>query len=113
LFERCNAIADTSLQLLSFDEWTRALKRLHGAGWSLPVLPLIDIALSVAESPLNECEPSVGSGHIRFDCTRTRRELEQAGIVAPVLNDDLLKTYLQGMFANDPELRNPSAARTV
>jgi hypothetical protein len=105
VFERCNAIAGTSLELLSAYEWICEMKRLHHTGRSLPAVPLIEFAFSMDQETFYQHQNSQGRSGIRFDCARTHAELESAGIVAPILNDDLLRVYLQGMFSRDDELR--------
>jgi amino acid adenylation domain-containing protein/thioester reductase-like protein len=95
VFERFNEILDTALELLPFSEWISEMKRLHREGLSLPVVPLIDVY---------DYEGSTRPAMARFDCTRTHRELEQAGIVAPTFDDALLRVALEGMFARDPDL---------
>ena len=105
LFERCNALAGTALQLVSFYQWTREMKRLHQAGTTLPEVPLIEFAFSMDEAEFREYERSAQSARIRFDCTRTQRELESYGIAAPALDDLALGRCLEDMFLRDPELR--------
>lgn len=105
LFERCNEIAGTSLQLLPFYDWIREMKRLHLEGRSLPAIPLIEYAFSMDERSLHEQQQRKRSRSIKVDCARTYGELERAGIVAPVLDDDLLKVTVQSMLSRDAELR--------
>lgn len=105
VFGRCNEIAGTSLELVSFYEWVCAIKRLHHEGMPLPVVPLVQYAFSMDEKTFLEHERAVRSTSIRFNCDRTHRELEGAGIVAPVLNDRLLTLYVGSMFSRDKELR--------
>ena len=45
MFERCNAIAGTSLELLPHFDWIQQIKRLHHEGRSLPAVPLIEALL--------------------------------------------------------------------
>jgi thioester reductase-like protein len=102
LFERCNEIAHTSLKLLSPYDWVCEIKRLHHAGWSLPVAPLIEFAFSMSEAQLNEYL-RVEANAIRFDSRRTQGELERAGIVAPELDDQLIKLCIANLLERDPE----------
>jgi thioester reductase-like protein len=103
VFERCNEIAGTSLKLMSFYEWICEMKRLHQAGRSLPAVPLIEFAFSMDEESFRKQQIAITS--IPFDCARTHAELKRAGIVAPVLNDDLLRVYLECISSKDAELQ--------
>jgi thioester reductase-like protein len=103
VFERCNAILGTSLELRSYYDWVCEMRRLHHAGRSLPVLPLIEFAFSMDEESFYEYYNRIS--RIRFDSTETHAELERAGIVAPVVNDDLLRVHLESMFSRDEDLR--------
>jgi thioester reductase-like protein len=105
VFERCNKIAGTSLQLISFYEWICEIKRLHNDGKTLSAVPLIEFAFSMDESSFDEHQRRVQSAEPRFDFSRTRQELEHAGIITPILNDDLLRVYVESMFSRDDELR--------
>lgn len=105
VFERCNEITDASLYLMSHYEWVQEMKRLHDAGQSLPAVPLIESAFSMDEASFYEHERSVRSENVTFDCRRTHRALESAGIVAPVLDDDLLRECVESMCARDAELQ--------
>jgi thioester reductase-like protein len=106
VYERCNEIAELSLELMPFYEWICEVKRLHNEGRSLPAVPLIEFAFSMDKESFDENQRhTIGSGQARFDFARTHRELEHGGIVAPVMNDALLKVFLDGMFSRDAELR--------
>jgi thioester reductase-like protein len=105
LFERCNEIASTSLELLSFYDWISQIKRLHQEGLTLPEVPLVEFAFSMDAATFREHQSATGSSSVRFDCARTHRELDDAGIVAPVLNDGLLELCLKSMFSRDSELQ--------
>lgn len=105
LFELCNAIANTSLKLMSFYHWIREMRRLHLAGRTLPAVPLIEYAFSMDEVSFREQQRATESTKLRFDCARTHRELEEYSIVAPVLEDGLLRLCLDRMFSMDSELR--------
>ena len=110
LFERCNEIAGTSLELVTFYDWICEIKRLHQQGRSLPAVPLIEFAFSMDEESFNNRQRTLESS-TRFDCARTRRELEHMGIVAPVMDDGLLRMYVQGMVSRDADLRDQLAAK--
>jgi amino acid adenylation domain-containing protein/thioester reductase-like protein len=105
LFERCNAVAGTSLELLPYYAWICEMKRLHLRGWSLPAVPLIEYAFSMNEASFDDRQDRLRDMQLHVDCSRTCEELEQAGIVAPFLDDDLLRSCLESMCARDPDLR--------
>jgi len=106
VFERCGRIIDAPLELLPHFEWIREMKRMHHSGRSLPVVPLIEFAFGMDEAAFREHQANVRvAGNIRFDCARTAAELEHAGIVAPVVNDELLALCLEDMISRDDELR--------
>jgi amino acid adenylation domain-containing protein/thioester reductase-like protein len=106
LFERCNEIAGTSLQLLSSYEWIREIRRLHSLGQSLPVVPLVESSFRLSEEEFNERERAVQADHLRIDCARTERELEDLGIVIPVLSDELIRATVEHMLSRDVELED-------
>jgi thioester reductase-like protein len=113
VFERCNEVAGTSLQLKSWFEWVAEIKRLHHEGRALSIVPLVEFAFSMNEESLENRLNRIGSGNVRFDCTRTNHELESAGISAAILNDDLLKLHLESLFLRDPEVREWSTNGTL
>lgn len=108
LFERCNEIAGTSLILLPFYDWICEIKRLHHEGHSLPAVPLLEFAFTMDREAFEAQQRAKLTVGIRFDCTETYRELEQDGIVAPELDDELLKASLESMLSRDAELRELS-----
>ena len=66
----------------------------------------MDLRDSPDEAAFREHQANVRvAGNIRFDCARTAAELEHAGIVAPVVNDELLALCLEDMISRDDELR--------
>lgn len=105
LFERCNEILRTSLDLLPYYEWVCEVKRLHHEGQSLPIVPLIEGTFSMDEESLYENQRHILSSNVHFDCSETHRELENAGIVAPAIDDELLKTCIESMLSRDADLR--------
>jgi amino acid adenylation domain-containing protein/thioester reductase-like protein len=111
LFEQCNDIAETSLELVSRYEWISAIKRLHYAGRSLPVVPLVEFAFPMSEAEFHDHQRKIESARTRFDCARTNRELENAGFVVPRWNADLLRTYLGSMLSKDEELKRCAAEK--
>jgi hypothetical protein len=57
------------------------------------------------EDSFDELQRNLAETGTRFDSTRTHRELNTAGIVAPILNDTLLKRYVRWLLSKDPEVR--------
>lgn len=106
VFERCNQIAGTYLELLSHYEWIARIKQLHARGKSLPIVPLVESLFSLSEESLRDYQRSTGLGGTRFDCEMTHRELEQAGIPTPALDDSILSATLRDMSSRDEELRS-------
>ena len=106
VFERCNQIAGTYLELLSHFEWIARIKQLHARGKSLPIVPLVESLFSLSEESLRDYQRSTGLGGTRFDCEMTHRELEQAGIATPVFDDSTLSAALRDMLSRDEELRS-------
>lgn len=106
VFECCNEVVERSIELVSYYDWICEVKRLHGEGRSLPVVPLIEFAFSMDEGEFWEQQRRIQAARMQFDCTRTHRELERAGIAAPALCADLLRVCLDSMFSRDPELQD-------
>jgi len=111
VFECCNEVAGTSLKLVPIYDWIREIKRLHDAGQSLPVTPLIEFAFSMNEESFYERQRRLQVAGIQFDSVQTHQELEQAGIVAPALNEELLRLCIADMLANDADLQGLAARR--
>ncbi len=106
VFERCGEIMARPLELMSYYDWIREMKRLHHDGRSLPAVPLIDFAFDMDEETFRQHQHRKrSSANVHFDLARTHRELEQAGIVAPVLDDEMLGVCLQRLICGDAELR--------
>jgi len=106
VFERCNEIADTSLQLLPLSDWVREIKTLQCAGRPLPDVQLLEFAFSSDEASVHEHQHGTTPARAGFSCARTHRELENAGgILAPPLNDDLLRASVKGILLRDPAFR--------
>lgn len=106
LFERCNALMGMSLELLPMYDWVVEIKRLHLEGRSLPIVPLMAFAFSMSEQAFHAFQHSLGVGSIRFAYARTQRELERAKIMAPLLDDELLRTSINRMLDRDDELHH-------
>jgi amino acid adenylation domain-containing protein/FkbH-like protein/thioester reductase-like protein len=112
VFEVCNEVAGTSLELISHYDWISEVKRLHQEGYLLPALPLVEFAFSMDEESFYRYQHRMQLIATRFDCTRTHNELEQAGIVAPMLNGELLKVCIEGMLSRDAQLREFANGRS-
>ena len=98
VFERCNAIAGTSLELLPLHRWTREIERLYRQGQSMPIVPLIEQSFGLDEASFHERE-RLETRKPHFDCTRTYAALDAAGIEAPVLDDELLRACIQRLLS--------------
>jgi amino acid adenylation domain-containing protein/thioester reductase-like protein len=106
VFERCNEVMGTSLELVPYYDWICEIKRLHGLGRLLPVVPLVEYAFDMDRESFERHQRSLRwVANLRFNLGRTHGELEQAGIAAPVLDDNLLLICLRGMIARDAELQ--------
>jgi thioester reductase-like protein len=114
VFRRCNEIAGTSLKLVPYGKWISEVRRLHLHGKSLPAVPLIQGMFSMGgeEAMALEWSGSLSDG-LRIECQETHRELERAGVVAPVLNDELLLRCVEGMYMFDDDLRRDKASSIV
>ncbi len=106
VFERCNGILHKPLELLPYYRWLDQIRSLHQAGESLPVVPLVESLFAMDEASFREHERNVRSvANIRFDVTRTHQELELGGIVAPIVDNELLRMSLLDMVSRDEGLR--------
>jgi thioester reductase-like protein len=106
MLECCNERLGTALKLLPFYDWICQMKRLHLEGASLPIVPLIEYAFSLSEQTFTEHQRTARAlANVDLDCTHTYAELEAAGIVAPQLDEELLRTCLEDMLTRDSELR--------
>ena len=106
VFERCNEMLSKPLHLLSLFDWIHEIKRLHDRGQSLPAVPIFAYAFSMDRESFDHYRRSNRSAaYVKFDCTRTHRELKDADITAPELDDELLQLCLHDMIQRDPELR--------
>lgn len=112
VFEGVAACTGVPLRPMPLYEWICNLKRLHQAGHSLPATPVFEFAFKMGEGALQEYLRNFRSAvNLRFDLTRTHAELESAGIVAPVLDQELLTTCLRGMLERDADLQQFREAR--
>lgn len=105
VFERLNDSGATGLKLLPFYEWTQEIKRLHLAGRTLPIVPVMEFAFSLEEHSFYD-HPRVRAWHTRFDSSHTRRELERAGIVSPQETVDLPAQCMAAMRLWDADLKH-------
>lgn len=106
VFERCNSRLDMPLELVPMFDWIKEIKSLHHQGTSLPVVPLIEFAFSMDESEFLEQQRRSRAERVRMECTKTHRALENAGIVLPVLDDELLGLSLESMSSHDEEVHD-------
>lgn len=113
VFERANDLGGLSLDLIPKFEWVSEMRRLHQQGCSLPIVPLIEFAFSMDEMSFHAYERDSQRAQPTFRCVKTHRELERAGIVAPVLNDELLGLCLESLLARDPDLREDRLQQVV
>jgi amino acid adenylation domain-containing protein/thioester reductase-like protein len=109
LFERCNDIVQRRLTLLPVYEWVSEVKRINDGGKSLPVAPLLDVVFPNDSQERSRVERT----GIEFDCSKTNRELEDAGLVHPVVTDTQLALFLEWMFCRDPQFCDGSAQNTL
>jgi amino acid adenylation domain-containing protein/thioester reductase-like protein len=112
VFERCNDMGLASLELLPLYEWICAVKRLHYGGNDLPIVPLVQYAFTMDEASFDKHQQTFKSS-IEFDCSRTHRELEHAGIASPILDDNLLSKCVEDMLGRDAELRGVVQLKSV
>jgi myxalamid-type nonribosomal peptide synthetase MxaA len=105
VFERCNDIAGTSLELVPHYDWICEIKRLHQQGRSLPIVPLVQFAFDMDEGAFYE-RRQVRSARVQFDCSRTQHELRHLGIEPPAWRDELLQKCLASMLLRDRDLHD-------
>lgn len=110
VFERCNEVAGTTLRLVSPYEWMCEIKRIHHQGRSLPAVPLFEYTFSMNREEFLTEQTEDRIDRIRIECTQTQRELESAGIAAPLFNDELLKVFVDKLrletFAHESVVTN-------
>lgn len=111
VFERCNEVADTGLELLSFFDWIAEIKRLRDRGRLLSALPVVDFAFSMTEQELTDRQASAEARSVRRDCARTHRELDDVGVPMQVDNNALLRRCVEDMCFRDAEVREAIQAR--
>jgi amino acid adenylation domain-containing protein/thioester reductase-like protein len=105
LFGRCNEWFERPLQLLPWFDWVQVVKKMHLAGHSLPVVPLIDHVFAMGRRAFEEYQQRLRSRRIRFDCSRTQHELDEAGIAGAGLDDDSIRLCVADMLSRDVGLR--------
>jgi len=113
VFDRCNELAGTSLELLSMYQWVQQVKRLHEQGRSLPVLPLVEPAFALDEVTFEQQQQLIYCPDLSYDCSVTYRELLEGRIVAPVLDDELLIACLRDMCLRDNDVRHSPAGACI
>jgi amino acid adenylation domain-containing protein/thioester reductase-like protein len=113
LFERCNDVAGTSLQLIPHFEWICEMRRLHKEGWLLPAIPLIEFAFGMNQASFDEYLENLRLNSVLIRSSRTQRELDEAGVDASAFDDSLLRKCVHDLFERDPELRLASDTRRV
>jgi thioester reductase-like protein len=101
IFERCNELLEKPLKLLQPMDWVAEVKRLHGEGWSLPAMPLLDLAFPLSQQGDAGYAGDTQSARIRIDCTRTTGELAGGGITVPAITNDQLRVFLEWMLTKD------------
>ena len=104
VFERWNEISGTALQLVPHYQWLKEVEKLHMQGATLPVIPVVESSFVLSEAAFYEAQRANDQSWVMFDCTQTHKELEAGGIIAPVLDDDLLTVQLAGMRLWDRDL---------
>jgi len=88
VFERCNEIAETSLNIMLLTEWIREMSRRSQLGEALPIAPLVDTLNS---------EDMANEPRVRFDCSLTHERLRALGITIPVFDDDYLRLQVEAL----------------
>ena len=104
VFAAYNEVAEPPLAIVPYQMWLGRLRKRFEAGETLPIMPLVHSLLDMEDSTLEALVVEHERASLRFDCSRTRAELEQAGVVMPPFNADLMSTYLRGMLAANPKL---------
>jgi amino acid adenylation domain-containing protein/thioester reductase-like protein len=102
VFERCNELLHLSLKIVPLYDWIREIKHLNDRGISMPVVPLVEYAFSMDEGTFHAHRAQ--SSRVDFDAKLTHAELEQAGIIAPALDDHLLQLFVRRMLSTDEQL---------
>lgn len=112
-FESWNDVAAEPLELVSFYAWTQRIKQLHQAGNSLPIVPLIEYSFLMDEKTFLEQRQAMADGRVVFSCDRTHMELEEAGIIAPVLDGRLVELAIRSMLSRDVDMEQLRQDQTI
>ena len=104
VFALYNQVAEPPLAILSHRAWLDRIRDRFEAGETLPIMPLVHSILNMDDRTLQAFAAERERVTLRFDCSRTRSELEQAGVVMPPFNADLMGIYLRGMLVANPKL---------
>lgn len=102
LFESCNEVLERPLALLPYPQWIREIRRLYGAGQSLPIVPLVEFTFSMDDAALSNITNAARL--IQVDCTETEQELERRGVLVSATSDYLAEKCLQSMMSRDDDL---------
>jgi thioester reductase-like protein len=111
VFEQCNQVAGVSLELVPLFEWIGEIKRLHEQGCSLPVVPLIEFAFSMDEHSFAKYQGDSRLTSVRADWAQTRRELDEAGIIAPL--DLNVSACIESVRSRDSEVSESHSAEIL
>jgi thioester reductase-like protein len=104
LFERYNEISDDLLELLPLYDWIDAIRRLHLAGQSLPVVPLVEFAFAMDQDALEQHYRRIRPAGVHIECANTWKELEAAGQAVPDFSNEWLRRFVVSLFERDPQL---------
>lgn len=102
VFERYNEIGETPLELLPLYDWICEMKRLHYAGESLTIVPLIEFAFSMDEESFYDYQRRNALSTVRVDSGRTHLELARSGIAIPAFDDAQLVLCMRNILAQAP-----------
>jgi myxalamid-type nonribosomal peptide synthetase MxaA len=107
LFEYCNLLLKAPLRLMTFYDWIQGLKRLHRAGHSLPITPLLEFTFSMRREEFAEYLRLSKANSVWASCQETCRELAKLGIGPPPPYQDSIAPCLEHMAERKPELWSP------
>jgi thioester reductase-like protein len=106
IFECCNDVLGTSLELVPYYEWVLKMRDLHHRGIVLPAMPLIEFAFSMDKESFHEWQQAKRSSAFSFELSTTHAQLERGGVFAPILNKELVARCVQCMVSRDVDLRD-------
>lgn len=105
VFAGVNRLVQAPLEILPHFTWLQRVKALYQQGLALPIIPLVQGLMNLSESEIDQLSTERQRTTLIYDCRRTQRELEAAGIHLPPFDERLLFIYLRGLLAQDVELR--------